>query len=247
MKILVRLFCLLGAALPGVCQTMQYASTTPRTLDSNLAQARTLSLAERHVLPLFGEQRKTSEQIEEEIRFLSDCDKSFASREEASTFFATRAWEYVQEGQLDTATYRFNLAYLLNEKNVDAFWGLGVVAFQKQELETAERMLRKGVEIAPENVPLIVDLSTVELRHFFQTNDTTELDESHQLLVHAARLDSTYAPTFYNLALAEYHRDDFAKSWEALHKGRRLNFSLVDFQFIELLRTKLPDPEGFFK
>ncbi|TDB69239.1 tetratricopeptide repeat protein [Arundinibacter roseus] len=226
---------------------MQYASTTPRTLDSNLSQARTLSLTERHVLPLFGEQRKTSEQIEEEIRFLSDCDKSFANREEASVFFATRAWEYVQEGQLDTATYRFNLAYLLNEKNVDAFWGLGVVSFQKEQFEAAERMLRKGVEIAPENVPLIVDLSTVELRHFSQTNDRADLDESHQLLVHAARLDSTYAQTFYNLAIAEFHREDFAKSWEALHTGRRLNFSLVDFQFVELLRAKLPDPEGFFK
>jgi tetratricopeptide (TPR) repeat protein len=245
MKLLVRLYCLLFIPLSGMAQSMQLVSS--RTLDSNVSAPRPLTLAERHVLPLFGEQRKTSEQIEEEIRFLSDCDKMFANREEASTFFSTRAWEYVQEGQLDTATYRFNLAYLLNEKNVEAFWGLGVICYQKENLQDAERMMRRGVEISPENVPLLVDLSTIELRHFTQANEKEDLGESHQLLKRAVSLDSTYAPAYFNLALAEYHLADYAKAWEALHIGRKLNFSLVDFQFVDLLRTKQADPEGFFK
>lgn len=244
MKILVRFFCLLALPLTGLSQSMQFVSS--RTLDTNVSSPRPLTLAERHVLPLFGEQRKTSEQIEEEIRFLSDCDKMFASRQEASTFFATRAWEYVQEGQLDTATYRFNLAYLLNEKNVEAFWGLGVICYQKDKLHDAERMMRRGVEIAPENVPLLVDLSSIELKHFAQTQEKEDLVESHQLLERAVALDSTYAPAFYNLALVNYHLADYPKAWEALHAGRKINLTLVDFQFVELLRGKLADPQGFF-
>ena len=112
MTTLVRFFCLFLIPVVGWSQTMQFVSS-PRSLDTNLSESRPLTLAERRVLPLFGEQRKTSDQIEDEIRFLSECDKMFTSREEASTFFATRAWEYVQEGQLDTAAYRFNLAYLV--------------------------------------------------------------------------------------------------------------------------------------
>lgn len=230
----------------GWAQTMQFVSTA-RSLDSNIAQPRTLTLNERKVLPLFGEQRKTSEQIEEEIKFLSECDKMFSSREEASAFFTARAWEYVQEGQLDTATYRFNLSYLLNEKNVENFWGLGVICYQKNMLEDAERMMREGVSLAPDNVPLLVDLSTIELRHFGETQDMEDLNESHRLLKRAESLDSTYAQTFFNLAIAEFHRADYPKAWEALHAGRKLNFSMVDFQFVNLLREKLPDPEGFFK
>jgi tetratricopeptide (TPR) repeat protein len=246
MKTLVRLFCLLLIPEMGWSQTMQFVSNA-RSLDTNLSEPRTLTLAERRVLPLFGEQRKTSEQIEQEIKFLSECDKSFTSREEASTFFAARAWEYVQEGQLDTAAYRFNLAYLLNEKNVDAFWGLGVICYQKNMLEDAERMMRRGVEVAPENVPLMVDLSTIELRHYNEKKEPQDLEESYQLLKHAATLDTTYAQTFYNLALAEFYRANYAESWKALHTGRKLNFQIVDFQFVELLRAQLPDPEGFFK
>lgn len=246
MNTLVRFCCLFLIPAMGWSQTMQFVSSA-RSLDTNLSEPRTLTLAERHVLPLFGEQRKTSEQIEEEIRFLSECDKMFTSREEASSFFTARAWEYVQEGQLDTAAYRFNLSYLLNEKNVESFWGLGVVCYQKNLLEDAERMMRRGVEISPENVPLIVDLSTIELRHYTEKKEQQDLDESYQLLKRAATLDTTYAQTYFNLSLAEYYRADYPKSWEALHKGRKLNFQLVDFQFVDLLRTQLADPEGFFK
>lgn len=244
MKFLVRFSCLFLIPALGWSQTVQYASTT-RSLDTNGAQ--TTTLAERQTLPFFGEERKSSEQIDTDIRFLSDCDKMFANREEASAFFAARAWEYIQEGQLDTAAYRFNLAYLLNEKNVDAYWGLGVVSYQKNQLEEAASILRRGVELAPGNVPLMVDLSTIELRNFTLTAKPEDLEDSYKLLKHAASLDSTYAQTFYNLASAEFYRTDYLKAWEALHTGRKLNFQLVDFEFVDLLRTKLPDPEEFFK
>jgi len=231
----------------GWSQTMQYVSNT-RSLDTNGASPqKELTMAERRVAPLFGEQRKTSKQIEEEIRFLNECDKSFASRDEASAFFATRAWEYIQEAQLDTAAYRFNLAHLLNDKNVDAYWGLGVICYQKSDWEKAEQMLRRGVNLAPENVPLIVDLATVELGHYANTSEAEDLEESYRLLKRAESLDSTYAQTFSNLALAEYHRSDFPAAWAALHKARLLNFSSVDFQFVELMKAKMPDPQQFFK
>lgn len=38
-----------------------------------------------NTLPLFGERPKTTAQIDEEIHFLNDCDRNFASRSEAST------------------------------------------------------------------------------------------------------------------------------------------------------------------
>ena len=247
MKFPVQILCLFLLPVLGWSQTMQYVSNT-RSLDTNVSSPpKELTVAERRVAPLFGEQRKTSKQIEEEIKFLSECDKSFASRDEASAFFAARAWEYIQENQLDTAAYRFNLAYLLNEKNVDAYWGLGVISYQKNDLEKAGQMLRRGVNIASDNVPLMVDLATVELGHYAQTNESEDLTESYRLLKRAESLDSTYAQTFSNLALAEYHRNDLPAAWTALHKARQLNFSTVDFQFVELMKAKMPDPLQFFK
>jgi tetratricopeptide (TPR) repeat protein len=238
-------FALLIPAL-GLAQEKHLASAAPMS-DTNISQRRPLELKEKRVLPLFGEQSKNSEQIDEEIRFLSDCDKSFSSRIEASSFFSARAWEYLQEGSLDTACYRFNLANLLNDKNVEAYWGLGVVCYQKENWVDAKRMLSRGVSIQSSNVPLLVDLSTVDLKLYAINKRQEELDEAFKLLEDAVALDSTYALGQYNLALVHYNRDEPEKSWERLHKGRMLDFNQINFEFIELLKAKLPDPQGFFK
>ena len=71
------------------------------------------------LLPLFGEYEKTDLQKKEDDEFLKMCDANFQNRSKASEFFATRAWEYLQEGQADTAVHRFNLAFLLDDENVD--------------------------------------------------------------------------------------------------------------------------------
>ncbi|CAG5071659.1 hypothetical protein DYBT9623_03650 [Dyadobacter sp. CECT 9623] len=230
----------------GLAQNTQLASAA-HSSDTNAAQKKPLELKERRVLPLFGEVSKTSEQIDEEIKFLSECDKSFSSRPEASSFFTARAWEYLQEGSLDTACYRFNLAHLLNDKNVEAYWGLGVVSYQRENWVDAKRMLSKGISLQGDNVPLLVDLSTVDLKLYAITSRKEELDEAGELLKHAMTIDSTYALGQYNLSLLHYNLNELDKAWEYLHKGRVLDLSQMNFEFVELLKAKLPDPQGFFK
>lgn len=245
MKIQVGIWFVL--ALPGVTNAQAQFVSNSQPVAEPSEEKRIISLSERKVLPLFGELRKSSDQIKEEISFLDDCDANFGSRKEASQFFAARGWEYLQEGQLDTASYRFNLAYLLNEKNVDAYWGLGVVCFQRQDFNCAVRMLKKGVEIEPQNVPLMVDLSSISIKLYEESGDSLKLEDVHRLLAQAATLDSTYAQTFFNLSVTEYYRGNYVQAWENLHKGRVLNFSLVNLQFVEQLSEKAADPKGFFK
>jgi tetratricopeptide (TPR) repeat protein len=236
---------LLGPAI-GFAQETHLASAGSGS-DTNVAQKKPLELKDKRVLPLYGGGSKTSEQIDAEIQFLSDCDKSFSSRAEASSFFSARAWEYLQEGALDTACYRFNLAHLLNDKNVEAYWGLGVVCYQREDWVEAKRMLTKGVNISENNVPLLVDLSTVDLKLYAITSRPEDLEEAKALLNHAVSLDSTYALGQYNMALVYFNTNELEKSWEHLHKGRTLDFSGLNLDFVELLKAKLPDPQGFFK
>jgi len=229
-----------------MAQGTHLASAGP-TSDTNVASKKPLELKERRILPLFGEVSKTSEQIDQEINFLSECDKSFSNRAEASSFFTARAWEYLQEGSLDTACYRFNLANLLNDKNVETYWGLGVVSYQRENWVDAKRMLTRGIDLQANNVALLVDLSTVDLKLYALTNRKEELEEAATVLKHAVSLDSTYALGQYNLALVHYNQNELEKSWEHLHKGRMLDFNQMNFEFVELLKAKMPDPQGFFK
>lgn len=201
-----------------------------------------------HTLPLFGERPKTAAQIGDEVHFLNDCDRNFGSRTEASTFFAERGWDYVKNGQLDTAAYRFNLSWLLNDRNTDAYWGLGVVCYQKNQFPDAIRMLKKGLAVADSNVTLLTDLATVEIKQYQENpKEPMMLVDAESHLQRAVGMNPTDALSFQKLSTVYYLKADYAKAWEYLHQTRLLDPSVLDLDYLGQLMTKQPDPQKVFK
>ena len=199
------------------------------------------------ILPLFGERSKSPAQIEDEIRFLNDCDQNFTSRQEASQFFAARGWEYIAEAQLDTAAYRFNLANLLDDKNADAFWGLGVVSYQRNQLGMAIRMLQQGASLADTNAVLLTDLATVELEQYQAKQDTASMVDAREHLAKAIFLRPDHATAYMKLSLASYLEAKYTDAWAYLHKAYNTNITSVDLDYVHELLLKQPDPVGLFK
>lgn len=226
------------------------AAVTPKE-GAKVVQAVEKPLADRvidvKILPLFGERSKSPLQIEDEIRFLNDCDQNFTSRHEASQFFAARGWEYIAEAQLDTAAYRFNLANLLDDKNPDAFWGLGVVCYQRNQLGTAIKMLQRGVTLADTNAVLLTDLATVELEQYQAKQDTASMVDAREHLAKAIFLRPDHAPAYMKLSLASYLEADYQNAWVYVHKAYHTSVSSVDLDYVHELLLKRPDPVGLFK
>ena len=199
-----------------------------------------------NTLPLFGERAKTMAQIDADIHFLNDCDKNFASRPEASTFFAARGWDYIAGGQLDTAAHRFNLSWLLNHKNVDAYWGLGVVCYQKDQLPDAIRMMRKGLAVDDSNTVLLTDLATVEIKQYQQKPDDEMLAQAENHLQRAVAV-SPSAQSYQKLSVVYFLKANYGKAWEHYHQARALDLSSLDIGYLNELLAKQPDPQGIFK
>ncbi|WP_461044837.1 tetratricopeptide repeat protein [Spirosoma harenae] len=199
-----------------------------------------------NTMPLFGERTKTAEQISEEIHFLNECDRNFASRTEASNFFADRGWDYVGKGQLDTAAHRFNLSWLLNDKNVDAYWGLGVVCYQKNSFTDAIRMMKKGVAVDDKNTVLLTDLATVEIKHY-QTKPNEEIINDAEGHLQQAVTINPNALSFQKLSVVYFLKASYAKAWEYFHQAWTLDSSALDISYLNELLAKQPDPKGVFK
>jgi len=237
------------AAQPGqfISSARSGSSTSREEAASDAAGGTVETAGTLRTMPLFGERAKSGEQIEFEINFLMDCDRNFSSRGEASQFFAARGWDYLGESKLDTASYRFNLAWLLNDKNVDAYWGLGVVCYQQNKLDQAIRMLGKGLALADTNAVLMTDLATVELMQFQVKKDLQHLNEAENHLTKAIGLLPDNATAHMKMALLQYNKADYGRAWEHIHQARRLDFSSIDLSLLSELSAKQPDPKGFFK
>ena len=199
-----------------------------------------------HLLPLFGEFEKTDVQKAVDTEFLKACDLSFKTRLEASEFFAARAWEYLGEGERDTALYRFNLAYLLDDENSDAYWGLGVIAYQNEKYAQAIDLMNRGLEIE-DNVTLIVDLSTVYIKCFTVDAEKEDLRKAFELLNKALAKQPESANALMQLSLAKLLNEEIDEAWERFHQGYELDPDNASIEILEGLLAKKDDPRGVFK
>jgi len=196
---------------------------------------------------LYGSKPLSKADQKELNEFVASCDASFGSRAEAVTFFAERAWEYVASAHLDTATYRFNLISALDPNSVDAFWGLGVISFQRGDNDLAIRLLNKGLELDSTQSMMRVDYAIVKLDCYQKGQDCGTLDEVETELKHALAQDPKNANAWMKRSQVAYYKENYELAWTYFHEARVTDILQLDLNFGALLEAKMPDPKGIFK
>jgi Tfp pilus assembly protein PilF len=199
------------------------------------------------VLPMFGQQAKTDAQQRADEKFLTSCDKSFESRSEASNFFMDRGWEFFNAGQTDTAVYRFNLAWLLNPDNYNAYWGFGLVEHSKGNPKEALSMFERALKYQPNNSLLLSDMGASQLYLYLQDKKKKNLRQAEKTLLQALQTDQENAFAMSNLAQVYYYNKKYAQAWDYLHRGRERNMMSLDYDFLSQLMEQMPDPKGMFR
>ena len=233
------------AAAPA--QAQRQGPTGAANADGSLASTTTPLPRPDRLQPLFGGLTPAqATQVIGEAQ-LKAIAASFASPAEASAFFANKGFEYLSENKPDTATYRFNLAWLLDPKNADAYRGLGIVASARPTPDAAIGLLTTGLALAPANALLLSDLGTSHLIRYGQTKKKKDLAAGLDLLQRATAADATNANAWQELARGLYYQEKYAEAWAAVHKGQSLSPGSLDFGFVSDLLGKLPDPQGTFK
>ena len=198
--------------------------------------------------PLYGGLTAAQAQQLVGATVLADVDRSFASRPEASKFFSTKGYEYLQENQPDTAVVRFNLAWVLDPQNPDPYRGLAVVLSRRPATtpEAVEKLLLRGLAVAPTNSLLLADAANTALGRYEQTKKKKELTQAGDYTTRALLADSANANAWQTQARVRYYQENYAGAWQSLHKGQLISLSSLDFQFISELIAKMPDPQGKF-
>jgi Tfp pilus assembly protein PilF len=199
------------------------------------------------VQPMFGNQAKTDAQQRADEKFLSSCDKSFSSRAEASNFFMDRGWEFLNAGQTDTAVYRFNLAWLLNPDNHNTYWAFGLVEFSKGNTPGAVGLYERALKIQPKNSLLLSDMAAAHLYLFDTTKKKKHLKEATGYLDRSIAADARNAYALTGLSQVRYHQKKYAEAWDLLHQGRNIDLQSIDYNYLTLLISRMPDPKGMFR
>jgi tetratricopeptide (TPR) repeat protein len=197
-------------------------------------------------LPLFGGIKKNEQQQKQDEKFLKSCDASFTTRQEASKFFMDRGWEYLAEGQTDTAMYRFNLAWLLNPDNGDTYWAFGLVSTAINKPDEALSLLERALVFQPSNSLLHSDIASAHLNLYKAKSKKKHIKNANKFLNQAITLDARNAFALYSLSEVKYLEKNYAAAWAYLHQAREIDMANLNYSYLYELIEKMPDPKNFF-
>jgi tetratricopeptide (TPR) repeat protein len=231
------LLALLGLALALPAQAQKKGKTPPPPTGPQRLQ------------PLLGGLTPAQAQQAMGATTLADIDRSFGSRPEASRFFSKKGFEYLTENQPDTATVRFNLAWVLDPQNPEPYRGLAVILSQREnsQPEAIQALLLQGLAVAPTDANLLTDAATIALGRYEQTKKKKDLTQAQSYVQRALLANASNANAWQTQARVHYFMEDYAGAWTDVHKGQSLSLTSLDFAFLTQLMAKLPDPEGKFK
>jgi tetratricopeptide (TPR) repeat protein len=160
-------------------------------------------------------------------------------------------WDYLMNGDVDTAIKRFNQSWMFNHNNVDALWGFGIITLHRGNILKENSLLNltesvKYLEIAksikPEELRLIVDLS---LSYIFLGNELKKNNEKYiqyfvkaeKNLNNAITINEDYPMIYANYSILEYYQENYSLSKKYLEKAKSLGFQ-IDPLFEKKLNEK---------
>lgn len=181
-----------------------------------------------------------------QAKFLEEDMTRFRSRELASAYYVLQAQRASAEEKLDSATYFFSRAYLMDSTNNDIFRGYGLLYGKQQKYDEALFVLYHALEKDQDNPLLLNDIATSHLSRFYVTSNPEDLLQSRKLLEKAVQLSPTEADLYYKLAINSYYLQEYENAWTYLHKSLRRNRDIADQAFISALLEKQRDPQGTF-
>lgn len=189
---------------------------------------------------------ETAEAKANQEKFLQENVDRFKSRELAGEYYVLQAQRAFNEEKLDSASYLFGRAYLMDSTNNDIYWGYGMVYGREQKYDEALFLLYRALEKDRGNPRLLNDVATSHLSRFYVHADPDDLIQSRKLLEQAVQLSPDEASAYYKLAINCYYLREYGSAWSYLHKSIRRDKEIADKAFIAALLEKQQDPQGLY-
>ena len=193
---------------------------------------------DKKMLPEYGNQKKNAEEIAADERFVSSLVDAGKSKTEGAHHMIRLGFDYLYRGDLKTAMYRFNQAYLLNPKNSGIYWGYGAIYTALSQYQEARVQYNKGLKIEPNSAPILTDYGTTYLGEYYENvrsnpkKATTKLNLAKEKFLASYAIDPEYISTTYKLSIVYLNRQDCVNAKKYLKATRELGGQPITKEYL---------------
>jgi Tfp pilus assembly protein PilF len=199
------------------------------------------------LLPKYGDVEKTEEQKQFDEEFIIETmklEEFKGDRTTASNYLIQVGFNYLNRGDLKTAMYRFNQAYLLDTTNTEIYWGFGAIYMTLGVYENAKKQYEEGLLKNPESTHLLTDFGTYymakyyELQSLEENNALENLELAISNIVKSYTLDNKDQNTIYKLSICYWLKGDCENAWKYYDECRALGGQPITEDYTKDLKKK---------
>jgi len=190
------------------------------------------------MLPKFGNMEKTNQEAAADARFVNSILDAGKSKSEGAHDMIRIGFDYLYKGDLKTAMYRFNQAYLLNPKNSGIYWGYGAVLTALGAYDDARSAFNEGLTIEPESAPILTDYATTYLGEYYANvrsnykSAQKSLKMAKEKLLASYEIDPEYINTTYKLSIVYLNSQDCNNAKKFLRATRALGGQPITKEYL---------------
>jgi tetratricopeptide (TPR) repeat protein len=177
-------------------------------------------------------------------KFLADMDSRFkGDRKKASSTLATRGWTVLRQGKSDEAMQRFNQAWLLQNNNGNALWGMGQIQANRGKAADSYKLFGEANRMIGYELDFAVDYARAQSLAALELGDNKMLDEAFKRFAQLQTRAPQNSLNLQNWAIAYYIKGQYAAAWEKVKAAEATpRGGDLDKRFVADLQRKMQRP-----
>lgn len=198
------------------------------------------------LLPKYGSLPKPEWQKQADAAFISGMDKDYhGDRKKASSDMAARGWQFLAQGEPETAMRRFNQAWLLDHDDGIALWGMAAIEADWGKFDESLKLFAEAEKFSGEQINFSVDYAAAVGRAGVKEKNDVLLKEAFD------RFEAVYekAPqntrNLQNWAMTLFGIGKYSEAWEKVKLAEAApNKPQLNPAFLADLQARMPRPKN---
>jgi tetratricopeptide (TPR) repeat protein len=163
---------------------------------------------EIRLVPRYGNAQKTPAQKAADEELIKSYIDMAGSRRKGAELLIKKGFEFLYAGNLRTAMYRFNQAWLLDSTDANVYSGFASVYYSFKDYKKALKLLDQGLTMDSKSSTLITDKGTIYLTIFQTSHSLLDRNRGLSLLKESYSLDPANQNTLYKLSAFYFDSND---------------------------------------
>lgn len=194
--------------------------------------------------PKYGSLPKNEAQKAADAKFIASIDEDYkGNRKKAAEDVSAQGWQFLRQNNYPDAMRRFNQAWLLDDTNGTALWGIAAVSSISGRSAESLRLFAEAERFVGNDINFAVDYALTLGSIATRERDETLVKDAFARFARLHERAPQHTMNLQNWAIVLFNLGNYAEAWKKIKLAEETpGRTGLDKRFLAALQEKMPRP-----